>query len=158
MIHGGEYVNGGNQSKNIFSFAFFREVKMQALGTHFIGDLYECVIPDEDKLLQIILEAIDLSGATVVSNQNNPLVSDSRIVVLVEESHFILNLDRGNGMAFLDVFTCGSTVKPDIAFDFIAKALKAKVVDQPVAPLARGQKKLIGEVLGDFSHKPLPST
>ena len=47
-------------------------------------------------------------------------------VVVIEESHIAIHTWPEYGFASVDIFTCGSSINPWLAYEYILKELKAK--------------------------------
>ena len=64
-------------------------------------------------------------------------------VIIIEESHFHISVWTEEKYVALDIFTCGDTAKPTVAFAHIAHALKAHTVLQKVVrrglPISNGE-------------------
>jgi len=73
-------------------------------------------------------------------------------VIIIEESHFHISVWTEERYVALDIFTCGETAKPTLAFAHIAHALKAHTVLQKV--ISRG----LPISNGDLRHTTEPET
>ncbi|MBW2092431.1 MAG: adenosylmethionine decarboxylase [Deltaproteobacteria bacterium] len=116
---------------------------MKGLGRHLIVEFDGCdraVISDIQAVEKLLLEAVRLSGATIVQSFFHlfPPNGVSGIVV-VAESHFSLHTWPEFGYAALDIFTCGDRIDGHAAVDFLKKHLKAG--DSSVIELDRGPKE-----------------
>ncbi|UOB20164.1 adenosylmethionine decarboxylase [Macrococcus armenti] len=108
-------------------------MKLTTLGRHVLIEYYNCdkeILKDHDKVEAIMNEAARVSGATIVEScfhTFNPYgVSGA---VIISESHLTIHTWPEYGYASVDVFTCGDTVDPWRAEDFLQKALKAELSD-----------------------------
>ena len=103
--------------------------KMNALGKHVIAELYNCdpeIINNQEIVEDIMLEAVELSGATIVKpvfHKFSPHGVSGMVVV--SESHFAIHTWPEYGYAAVDLFTCGDEVNPWDAFEYLEKALKS---------------------------------
>ncbi len=57
-------------------------------------------------------------------------------VVVIEESHITIHTWPEYKYAAVDLFTCGNTIKPWVAFKFLEEMLKAERAD--LAEISRG--------------------
>lgn len=102
---------------------------MNELGRHIIVEMYDCdavVLDDFDTIRQEMLNAANLSGATVVGevfHRFSPHGVSGAVVIA--ESHLSIHTWPEYGYAALDLFTCGDSVDPWIAFGHLQKVLKA---------------------------------
>lgn len=96
------------------------------LGQHVIVDLHGCdsqQLDDVQFLLSLFLEAVEVSGATVVGTQIKKFEPQGVSgIILVEESHFAFHTWPENNTICFDYFTCGS-VDPNYAVDFVLRQL-----------------------------------
>lgn len=118
---------------------------MIALGRHIIAELYNCKVEKIDDVLfveQSMLEAAQKSGATVINSTFHHFspygVSG---VIVIQESHFSIHCWPEYGYASIDIYTCGDTVDPWIAYEFLKESLGAS--HGSTMELNRGQSNLI---------------
>ncbi len=103
---------------------------MNALGRHLLADYYNCpaeVLSDCDLIEEFMTKAAILAGATVVDqvfHTFNPYGISG--TVIIAESHLAIHTWPEYGYAAIDLFTCGDSVDPWIAFQFLKKTLHAK--------------------------------
>ncbi len=121
---------------------------MIALGRHIIAELYECdveKIDDVSFVEQCMLVAAEKAGATVINSTFHHFspygVSG---VIVIQESHFSIHCWPEYGYASIDIYTCGETVDPWIAYDYLKSEFKAS--HGSTMELNRGQSNLIGGV------------
>ncbi|NMC62876.1 MAG: S-adenosylmethionine decarboxylase proenzyme [SAR324 cluster bacterium] len=125
---------------------------MEALGRHIIAELYDCdrdLINDHDFIEEIMLRAVEQSGATVIRpvfHKFNPHGVSG--VVVIAESHFSIHTWPEYGYCALDIFTCGDVINSSVGLSFIRESLKAKNVS--VSEMKRGVLNLGVEL----RHKP----
>jgi len=102
---------------------------LNALGKHLLLELKDCdkeVINDLAYLRDALLEAADRSGATVLGDSFHPFVPHGVSgVVVIAESHISVHTWPEFDYAAVDIFTCGSSVKPEVAAEVIIEKLKA---------------------------------
>ena len=125
---------------------------MQALGRHTIVELYGCdtdLINDHEFVEELMLKAVELSGATIIRpvfHKFNPHGVSG--VVVIAESHFSIHTWPEYGYCALDIFTCGDLIDNYAALSHIKEQLKAKSVS--VSEVKRGVLNLGVEL----RHKP----
>ncbi len=108
--------------------------KMRVVGKHVYGNLYDCdsaVINDEQKLVQVVREAAEITNATLVEVCSWSFGGDMggiSVIALVKESHIALHSWSRYNYATLDVYTCGEHTNPGKGFDYIVKVLKPRKV------------------------------
>lgn len=127
---------------------------MDALGIHILAEYYDCdrdTINDTEKIERHLNDAAHLSGATVVQSafhSFNPHGVSG--VVVIAESHLTIHTWPEYAYAAVDIFTCGDTVDPWKAFEY----LKEKLVSGHFSTMEmkRGQIRGVGQ---ELRHKPL---
>lgn len=108
-------------------------MKSTHLGEHFILELYDCdtdILNNIPEIERIMLHAAALANATVVTkcfHQFSPYGISGTIVI--KESHFNIHTWPEHGFAAIDLFTCGDSLEPEKARDYIADKFKAKDFD-----------------------------
>ena len=113
---------------------------MDALGRHLLLELKDCneeVLNDLDFLKRCLHDAADQIGATVV-NECFYEFSPHGIsgVLVISESHLCIHTWPEYGYAAVDIFTCGGSVKPELAVKPLVEKLGAK--DPSYIELKRG--------------------
>jgi S-adenosylmethionine decarboxylase len=103
---------------------------MKTLGRHLLIELYQCdsrVISDVRKIEEIMVNAAKAAKAHLVDvvfhNFNPNGVSG---VVVISESHLTIHTWPEFNFASIDIFTCGATINPWKAYDYISRQFKAK--------------------------------
>lgn len=120
---------------------------MNALGRHVLAELYGCPhgkLNDVNRVQETMVNAALAAGADVrevAFHKFSPHGVSG--VVVISESHLALHTWPEHGYAALDVFTCGDTVDPWTACNFVAEKLgatrltatemKRGIFDRPVA-------------------------
>ncbi len=106
---------------------------MTTLGKHLIIELYNCdrkLIDDPGYIESALLEAVKISGATVIGTVFHKYAPQGVTgVVVVAESHFSIHTWPEYGYCAVDIFTCGETVKPEKAKNFLFSSLAAHQID-----------------------------
>jgi S-adenosylmethionine decarboxylase proenzyme len=126
---------------------------MQALGKHILVEFYGCnseKLKDSNMLQQEFENAANISGATVVDSTFHTFspygVSG---VVVIAESHLTIHTWPEYGYAAVDLFTCGDTVDPWAAFDYLKRILQSQHTS--TIEMKRGQ---LNDIEGELRHKP----
>lgn len=107
-----------------------REGDLYALGKHLLLDLKDCdreLLNNLEYLKEALVSAAEKAGAAVLANtfrQFEPQGVSG--IVVIAESHLSLHTWPEYGYVAVDIFTCGSTVKPEVAAEFLIAALKSK--------------------------------
>ncbi len=103
---------------------------MNALGRHLLVELQDCdreALDNTDLIRDVMLKAAIDCGAVILGNQfhhfNPQGVSG---VVVIAESHMSLQTWPEYGYAAVDVFTCGTTVNPEVAANVLIEKLGSK--------------------------------
>ncbi|PFA60757.1 MULTISPECIES: adenosylmethionine decarboxylase [Bacillus] len=114
-------------------------------GRHIIVDLWGVDFPllnDIHFLEHHLVSAADYSGATVLSvNKKKFQPYGVTVLVLLSESHLSIHTYPEKNFAAIDCYTCGTTVEPQIAIDYIVNILKPKEIH--IKKLIRG----IGDIV-----------
>lgn len=72
-----------------------------------------------------MVEAADACGATVLSVQSKQFEPQgATVLVLLSESHLSIHTYPEKGFAAIDCYTCGETVDPQLAIDYMVSILK----------------------------------
>jgi len=106
-----------------------------------MAELFRCdrgVVNDKEAIEKIMNSAAQICGATVVESVFH-LFNPHGIsgVVVIAESHLAIHTWPEFGYAAVDIFTCGETVNPWKALDYVRQVLKAEKVS--VMELNRGE-------------------
>jgi len=76
-----------------------------------------------------MIEAAEASGATVLSVQSKQFEPQgATVLVLLSESHLSIHTYPEKGFAAIDCYTCGETVDPQTAIDYLVTMLKPEHV------------------------------
>ena len=105
-------------------------MKIEQLGRHILVEYYNCdkdILKDHSIIEEHMKEAAIVSNATIVTScfhKFNPWgVSGA---VIIQESHLTIHTWPELGYAAVDVFTCGDTVNPWEACNYMTEKLNAK--------------------------------
>ena len=124
---------------------------MEQLGRHVIIELWGCsdVINDASQVELAMRNAVHAANATLLDlfvHEFSPQGVTG--VAVLAESHLSIHTWPEYGYVAADVFTCGSTTKPDAAAEVLRKAFEAQTAD--IRELQRGvmpQSVQIGQAL-----------
>jgi len=123
---------------------------LDALGRHLLLELRECniaVLDDLEYLENALVSAAKEAGATVIDESFHQFAPQGVSgVVLIAESHLSLHTWPEHAYAAVDIFTCGTTVKIEVAADLLIKKLGSR--DPSVLEVKRGmlvqERRLVG--------------
>ncbi|MDI6703513.1 MAG: adenosylmethionine decarboxylase [bacterium] len=103
---------------------------MDTLGHHLLVELFECnksTLNDVDKVKEILIKAAERSSANILKtafHKFNPHGVSG--VVVIAESHLSIHTWPEHGYAAADIFTCGNTLKPNLAVEYMISHFEAK--------------------------------
>ncbi|EPY2283885.1 adenosylmethionine decarboxylase [Clostridium sporogenes] len=103
---------------------------MNGLGRHILAEIYGCkanLLNDKHYIENLMMESALKSGAEireVIFHKFNPQGVSG--VVIISESHLTIHTWPELGYAAVDVFTCGDTVNPWDACNYMTEKLNAK--------------------------------
>jgi S-adenosylmethionine decarboxylase proenzyme len=127
---------------------------MKILGRHLVVELSDCnrdILNNLELLESHMNESVRQSGATIVRSvfhRYNPQGVSG--VVVIAESHISIHTWPEYGYAAVDFFTCGDTVDPYKAFEYLKRQLGAE--SSHVSELKRGIPSETDEII---NHKPV---
>jgi S-adenosylmethionine decarboxylase len=131
-----------------------RDSRMKKLGRHLIAEYAECDrerLDDAAYLETSMLEAVRKSGATIVRSFFHRYAPQGVSgVVVIAESHLSIHTWPEYGYAAVDFFTCGETVDPYKAHEYLKEQLSCRL--DSLRKLDRGIPSDHDEIL---EHKPL---
>ena len=132
---------------------------MKILGRHLLAELSQCsseALNNRPDLEKIMIEAARHSGATVVDSvfhHYNPQGLSG--IVVIAESHISIHTWPEYGYAAVDCFTCGTSVDPWKALEYLKTALGSRKVQ--VKDLNRGIPSSKNEVIAHKSVAARPA-
>jgi S-adenosylmethionine decarboxylase proenzyme len=99
------------------------------LGRHVLAELYDCdpnVLNNVHMIENFMVEAAVECGATVVE-KNFHMFSPYGVsgVVIIAESHLAIHTWPEYGYAAVDLFTCGESCDPMVAYEYLKKKFNA---------------------------------
>jgi S-adenosylmethionine decarboxylase len=101
-------------------------------GKHIYGNLDDvqnnALLRDADMLEKVVMEGITMSNMHVVEVIKHKFQRGMgvSIIALLAESHFAVHTWPEGNYATIDVYTCGNSSDPIMAFDHVAKHFNAK--------------------------------
>jgi S-adenosylmethionine decarboxylase len=114
----------------------------EVVGKHVIAELLggnPTLLNDERYIKAAIKEAAERAGGTVLDVTSHKFTPQGvTALALLSESHISIHSWPEHGYAAVDVFTCGSHTNPQLACDFLKKALdcteaKVRVLERGMA-------------------------
>ncbi|WP_068615724.1 adenosylmethionine decarboxylase [Paenibacillus tuaregi] len=83
------------------------------------------VLNNAELLQAHLVEAAEACGATVLSVQAKQFEPQgATVLVMLSESHLSIHTYPERGFAAVDCYTCGETVDPQLAIDYLVSILK----------------------------------
>ncbi|MFC1925214.1 adenosylmethionine decarboxylase [Chloroflexota bacterium] len=117
-----------------------REGDLDALGRHILLELKDCnreVLNNLDLIQNVMISAAEEAGATILEKHFHHFSPQGVSgAIIIAESHLAVHTWPEYGYAALDIFTCGDSVKPEVAVEKLIKTLESK--DPTVIELKRG--------------------
>ncbi|KJR43272.1 S-adenosylmethionine decarboxylase proenzyme [Candidatus Magnetoovum chiemensis] len=113
---------------------------MYALGKHLLVELRECngeILNDLKTVTDLMVNAAKLAQATVIDvsfHEFNPFGISG--MVIIAESHLSIHTWPEYNYAAVDIFTCGNTIKPDVAADYLIDNFQSK--NHSIVEMKRG--------------------
>ena len=102
---------------------------INALGRHLLVEFYNCdssIMDDVKAIEKYMNEAAKKANATVVQSTFHKFSPQGVSgVVVIAESHLAIHTWPEYSYASVDLFTCGDTVDPWIAFEYLKDVFKA---------------------------------
>mgnify|MGYP001210657098 CR=1 FL=1 len=105
-------------------------MEYSTFGRHVALDVWgvdERLLNDAEELQNHLIEAAESCGATVLSVQKKQFEPQgATVLVLLSESHISIHTYPEKRFAAIDCYTCGETVDPDLAVNYLVSVLKPK--------------------------------
>jgi S-adenosylmethionine decarboxylase len=112
----------------------------EVVGRHVIAELLggnPNLLNDERYLRAALKEAAERAGGTVLDVTSHKFTPQGvTALALLSESHISIHTWPEHGYSAVDVFTCGSHTNPQLACDFLKKALEC--TGESIKVLERG--------------------
>ncbi len=113
---------------------------MKDLGTLFLAEYHNCdphVLNDLEKIRGLMLEAAEVSGATVLSHSFHKFSPQGISgIIVISESHIAIHTWPEYGFAAVDIFTCGTRVDSWAAYRHLKQTLDSS--ETTVREIPRG--------------------
>ncbi len=136
-------------------------MKTEQLGRHILVEYYNCdenVLNDHKLIEELMVTAAEKANATVVESvfhMFNPYGVSGAVVI--SESHLTIHTWPEYGYASVDLYTCGESVNPWVAFDYLTEELKAEKSES--TEVSRGMidkiKRFSNKKLEEVTYKPM---
>lgn len=106
---------------------------MKVIAKHIFGNLYGCdkeILSNKNRILKIIRNAAKIANSKLIKILFYKFGRGGGVsaVAIVAESHISIHTYPEFSYALVDVFICGKNAKPEKAFEYIVKELKAKKI------------------------------
>ncbi|PTL39871.1 adenosylmethionine decarboxylase [Alkalicoccus saliphilus] len=102
---------------------------MDTMGRHVIAELWQCSIEklnDITFIERVFVDAALEAGAEVREVAFHKFAPQGVSgVVIISESHLTIHSFPEHGYASIDVYTCGDRIDPNVAANYIGRALEA---------------------------------
>lgn len=103
------------------------EPRVFNLGQHLLAEFYDCepnILNNCQLIEDLMCEAAERCGATIVTKDFH-MFSPYGVsgVVIIAESHLAIHTWPEYGYAAVDLFTCGDSCKPNVAYEFLREKL-----------------------------------
>ncbi|GGJ01937.1 S-adenosylmethionine decarboxylase proenzyme 1 [Alicyclobacillus cellulosilyticus] len=119
---------------------------MDTMGRHVIAELWGCPaekLNDLHGIERIMVNAALEAGAEVREVAFHKFAPQGVSgVVIISESHLTIHSFPEHGYASIDVYTCGDRIDPNVACEYITKALGATKLDAIEVPRGVGPIQL----------------
>jgi S-adenosylmethionine decarboxylase len=119
---------------------------MDTMGRHVIAELWGCPadkLNDLHGIERIMVNAALEAGAEVREVAFHKFAPQGVSgVVIISESHLTIHSFPEHGYASIDVYTCGDRIDPNVACDYITKALGATRLESIQVPRGMGAFQL----------------
>ncbi|MFN3740070.1 MAG: adenosylmethionine decarboxylase [Thermodesulfovibrionales bacterium] len=122
---------------------------MHALGIHLLVELRDCnpdILKNLGEVRDALVTAAKRAKATIIDvsfHEFNPFGISG--MVIIAESHLSIHTWPEYGYAAVDIFTCGDTIKPEVAAEYLIKRFESKnpsIVEMKRGILAVDGRKL----------------
>jgi S-adenosylmethionine decarboxylase len=113
---------------------------LYALGTHLLIELKECnpeILKNIEKVRSTMISAAREARATIIDfsfREFNPFGISG--IVVIAESHLTIHTWPEYSYAAVDIFTCGDSIKSDIAASYLIEQFECK--DPSILEMKRG--------------------
>ncbi|MEN9406600.1 MAG: S-adenosylmethionine decarboxylase proenzyme precursor [Bacillota bacterium] len=126
-------------------------------GKHVVLDVWGVAfekLNSVDFLRDRMSEAVSACSATLLSVQEHQFTPQGvTVLMMLSESHLSIHTYPESGFASLDCYTCGKSIDPVVAIDYMIKVLKPKKVYRKI--LKRGEGAIISICEGKSKVMPV---
>lgn len=134
-------------------------MEYSTFGRHVALDVWgvdEGLLNNSAVLQTHLVEAAEACGATVLSVQKKQFEPQgATVLVLLSESHISIHTYPEKGFAAIDCYTCGDTVDPELAIEYLISVLNPEQVH--AKKLIRGLGEITVET-PDLKHSKYART
>src|SRR2546427_2194 len=108
--------------------------ELHALGRHLVLELNGCnpkLLNDVKRVEEIMVAAAKIAKATIVGthfHQFSPFGISG--IVVIAESHVSVHTWPEHGYAAVDIFTCGETLTPEVAVQYLVEKVQSTQADE----------------------------
>jgi S-adenosylmethionine decarboxylase len=122
---------------------------LYALGTHLLIELRECnpkILRNLEKVRNAMISAAKKAKATIIDTsfrEFSPFGISG--IVVIAESHFTIHTWPEYSYAAVDIFTCGDTIRPEVAASCLIEKFECKnpsIVEMKRGILSHENEKL----------------
>ncbi len=128
-----------------------------SLGRHILIEMFDCnsdILNDVMAIENIMIGAATRASATIIQTVFHRFSPHGVSgVVVIQESHLSIHTWPEFKYAAVDIYTCGDTIDPWVAYNYIKEQLQAKFAS-PIEVL-RGQKHLLNMTSFDIRYSPM---
>lgn len=109
--------------------------ELHSLGKQILSVVVKCkpkVVRNKKRIKKILIAAAKAAKATIV-RKSFVFMKDSNMIsglVVIAESHLTLNIYLETNNASIDVFTCGDTMIPEVAKNYIVSKIRGTIVQE----------------------------
>lgn len=115
------------------------------------------ILNDVDALREALLTAANLAGATILGDSFHRFSPHGISgVVVIAESHLFVHTWPEYGYAAADIFTCGTSVQPEVAAEKMVELLGAE--KHTVMVIERGKSVGAGKSIAENGHPIIEPT
>lgn len=115
------------------------------------------ILNDVDALREALLTAANLAGATILGDSFHRFSPHGISgVVVIAESHLFVHTWPEYGYAAADIFTCGTSVQPEVAAEKMVELLGAEKHTMMV--IERGKSVGAGKSIAENGHPIIEPT
>ncbi|WP_073155474.1 adenosylmethionine decarboxylase [Seinonella peptonophila] len=122
-------------------------MEYSTFGRHVVVDAWGIpyqLLNNREELEKLLLKAAQESGATIISSQSKDFEPQGvSVLVMLSESHISIHTYPEKGFAALDCYTCGHTVDPSAAIQYMLEQLQPTQTQVKALQRGTGSIKLM---------------